>query len=141
MLPDHLDAYKVAGFDILTLGQEAIVDLPKFTLEGSENKTLRNSYNKMVRNGYRFDVVQPPFSPRMLRELDLLSNEWLSSRGASELMFSLGWFDEVYLNTCPILLVRDREGFIEAFANIVSEFQNNEVAWISCDVVPRLIQG
>jgi len=64
----------------------------------------------------------------MLRELDLISNEWLSNRGASELRFSLGWFDEGYLNTCPILLVRDREGFIEAFANIVSEFQNNEVA-------------
>lgn len=128
VLPDHLDMYKAAGFDTLQLGQEAIIDLAKFTLEGSENKTLRNSYNKMVRNGYRFDVVQPPFSPRMLRELDLISNEWLSSRGASELRFSLGWFDEAYLNTCPILLVRDREGFIEAFANIVTEFQSNEVA-------------
>ena len=128
ILPDHLEAYKFAGFDTLLLGQEAIVDLLKFTLDGSENKTLRNSYNKMVRNGYRYDVVQPPFSPRMLRELDLISNEWLSSRGISELRFSLGWFDEAYLNTCPILLVRDREGFIEAFANIVTEFQNNEVA-------------
>ena len=128
VLPDHLEIYKAAGFDSLLLGQEAIVDLSKFTLEGSENKTLRNSYNKMVRNGYRYDVVQPPYSPRMLRELDLISNEWLSSRGATELRFSLGWFDEAYLNTCPILLVRDREGFIEAFANIVTEFQNNEVA-------------
>jgi len=128
VLPDHLKAYKDAGFDTLLLGQEAIVDLSKFTLEGSENKTLRNSYNKMVRNGYRYDVVQPPFSPRMLRELDLISNEWLSSRGVTEMRFSLGWFDEAYLNTCPILLVRDREGFIEAFANIVTEFQKNEVA-------------
>jgi len=128
VLPDYLDAYKAAGFDTLLLGQEAIVDLSNFTLEGSDNKTLRNSYNKMVRNGYRFDVVQPPFSPRMLRELDLISNEWLASRGVTEMRFSLGWFDEVYLNTCPILLVRDREGFIEAFANIVTEFQKNEVA-------------
>jgi len=126
VLPDHLDVYKAAGFDVLLLGQEATVDLEKFTLEGSENKTLRNSYNKMVRNGYRYDVVQPPYSPRMLRELNLISNEWLSSRAATEMRFSLGWFDDVYLNTCPILLVRDREGFIEAFANIVTEFQSSE---------------
>jgi phosphatidylglycerol lysyltransferase len=46
----------------------------------------------------------------------------------SEMRFALGWFDETYLNTCPILLVRDHEGFIEAFANIVTEFQTNEVA-------------
>lgn len=128
VLPDHLDLYKAAGFDVLLLGQEAIVDLSKFTLDGSENKTLRNSYNKMLRNGYRYDVVQPPYSLRMLRELDLISNEWLASRAATEMRFSLGWFGEAYLNTCPILLVRDREGFIEAFANIVPEFQNNEVA-------------
>ena len=126
--PECLDRYKSMDFDELLLGKEAIVDLAGFTLEGSENKTLRNSFNKLVRNGYHYDVIQPPFSPRMLRELNTISNEWLSSRGASEMRFSLGWFDEAYLNTCPILLVRDREGFIEAFANIVSEFQMNGVA-------------
>lgn len=128
VLPQYLDAYQAAGFDPLLLGQEAIVDLCTFTLDGSENKTLRNGYNKLVRNGYHADVLQSPFSPRMLRELDAISHEWLSSRGASEMRFSLGWFDEEYLNTCPILLVRDREGFIEAFANIVTEFQNNGAA-------------
>ena len=125
--PTYLEQYKSIGYDVLAIGQEAIVDLSKFTLEGSENKTLRNSYNKMVRNGYHSDVLQPPYSPRMLRELRSISDEWLSNRGASEMRFSLGWFDEAYLNTCPILLVRDKEGFIEAFANIVTEFQASEV--------------
>jgi len=72
-------------------------------------------------------VMEPPYSPRMLRELQTISDDWLSSRGASELGFSLGWFDEAYLNTCPLLLVRDREGFIEAFTNIVTEYQANEI--------------
>ena len=124
----NADVYKEAGFDMLPLGQDAIVNLSDFTLDGSENKTLRNSYNKMVRVGYHYDVLQPPYSTRMLRELNTISDEWLSNRGMSEMRFSLGWFDEAYLNTCPILLVRDREGFIEAFANIVTEFQGNEVA-------------
>jgi phosphatidylglycerol lysyltransferase len=122
-----LEIYKSNGFDSLMLGQEAIVDLATFTLDGSENKNLRNGYNKSVRLGYHADVVQPPFSPRMLRELNSISDEWLSKRGASEMRFSLGWFDEAYLNTCPILFVRDREGFIEAFANIVTGFQASEV--------------
>jgi phosphatidylglycerol lysyltransferase len=63
----------------------------------------------------------------MLRELNSISEEWLTSRGLSEMRFSLGWFDEAYLNTCPILLVRDKEGFIEAFATLLTEFQANEV--------------
>ena len=128
VMPDYLDLYKSLGFDALPLGQEASVDLSKFTLEGSENKPVRNAYNKMLRNGYKVSVQEPPHSTRMLRELRAISDDWLASRGTKEMGFSLGWFDEEYLNTCPILLVRDGEGFIDAFANVVTEFQSKEAA-------------
>ncbi len=126
--PEFLDGYKSLGFDVIPLGQEASVNLAAFSLDGSENKPTRNAYNKMLRNGYKVSVQQPPHSPRMLRELRAISDDWLSTRGAKEMGFSLGWFDEEYLNTCPILLVRDGEGFIDAFANVVTEFQMNEAA-------------
>ena len=128
VMPDSLEAYKSLGFDALPLGHEASVDLSKFTLEGSENKPVRNAYNKMLRNGYKVAVQEPPHSPRMLRELRAISDDWLVTRGMKEMGFSLGWFDDDYLNTCPILLIRDGEGFIDAFANIIPEFQTNEAA-------------
>lgn len=128
VMPDSLEVYKSLGFDVLPLGHEASVDLSTFTLEGSENKNIRNAYNKMLRIGYKALIQEPPHSPRMLRELRAISDDWLSTRGAKEMGFSLGWFDEEYLNTCPILIVRDREGFIDAFANTVTEFQANEAA-------------
>jgi phosphatidylglycerol lysyltransferase len=128
VMPDFLEVYKSLGFDVLPLGHEASVDLSTFTLEGSENKNIRNTYNKMLRNGYKAVVQEPPHSPRMLRELRAISDDWLSTRGAKEMGFSLGWFDEEYLNTCSILLVRDGEGFIDALANVVTEFQANEAA-------------
>jgi phosphatidylglycerol lysyltransferase len=128
VLPDSLELYKSLGFDSLPLGHEASVDLSTFTLEGSENKNIRNAHNKMLRNGYKASVQEPPHSVRMLRELRAISDDWLSTRGAKEMGFSLGWFDDEYLNTCPILLVRDGEGFIDAFATIVTEFKVNEAA-------------
>ncbi|RJP48398.1 MAG: DUF2156 domain-containing protein [Anaerolineaceae bacterium] len=128
VMPAALETYKSLGFDALPLGHEASVDLSTFTLEGSENKNIRNACNKMLRNGYKAVVQEPPHSVRMLRELRAISNEWLSTRGTKEMGFSLGWFDEQYLNTCPILLARDGEGFIDAFANIVTEFQASEAA-------------
>ena len=123
-----IESYKSREFHTLLIGHEAIVDLACFTLDGSQNKTLRNSYNKMVRLGYHYDVIQPPYSLRMLRELKFVSDDWLTTHQATELRFSLGWFDDAYLNTCPILLARDREGFIAGFANLVTEFQVNEIA-------------
>ncbi len=128
VLPDSLNSYKSAGYEVLPLGHEAIVNLSAFTLDGSENKNIRNACNKMLRNNYKVEIKEPPHSPRMLRELHTISDDWLSSRGATEMRFSLGWFDEAYLNTCPILLVRDGEGFIEAFANIVTEYQASEAS-------------
>ena len=40
----------------------------------------------------------------------------------SEMRFSVGWFDEDYLNSCPILVARNAEGRIDAFANIIMGF-------------------
>src|SRR4029450_9532795 len=54
-------------------------------------------------------------------------DDWLTGHRATELRFSLGWFDNAYLNTCPILLVRDREGFIEGFGNLATESAANEI--------------
>jgi phosphatidylglycerol lysyltransferase len=124
----NLEIYKAQEFRTLAIGHVAIVDIANFSLAGSENKTLRNTYNKLNRLGYHYDVIQPPYSARMLRELRFVSDDWLTARRATELRFSLGWFDETYLNTCPVLLVRDKEGFIVAFANLVTEFQANEIA-------------
>ena len=126
--PTNLELYQTLDFHTLLIGHVANIDLASFSLAGSENKTLRNTYNKLARLGYHYDVIQPPYSTRMLRELRFISDDWLTAHRATELRFSLGWFDEAYLNTCPILLVRDREGFIVAFANLVTEFQANEIA-------------
>lgn len=128
VLPDHLDIYLKAGLAVLPVGQEAIVDLRNFTLEGSGNKNLRNAYSKMVRSGFKAEVLMPPHTPRMLRALNDISDDWLDSRGMGEMRFSMGWFDDAYLNACPILLVRDGEGFIDAFASLITGIKPEDAA-------------
>jgi len=44
----------------------------------------------------------------------------------SEKRFSLGWFEDSYIRSCPVIAVCTPEGWISAFANIVPEFQRNE---------------
>lgn len=128
VLPDYLGHYTGAGFNALCIGHEGLVDVANFTLEGSHIKNVRNAYNKLVRLGYTAEVVEPPHSPQLLGELRAISDEWLTHVGGSEMRFSFGWFDDEYLNTCPILLVRDPQGRIEAFANLILVPQAGEVA-------------
>ncbi len=127
ILPDFLKAYQKQGMHTIKIGQEGIVDLTQFSLAGSEARSIRSSINKMKRLGYRAEVANPPHSQSLLNELNEISNEWLSDRNASEMRFSVGWFDEAYLNTCPILVICNPEDRIEAYANIVTEFQEDEV--------------
>ncbi|PWB74012.1 MAG: hypothetical protein C3F07_08655 [Anaerolineales bacterium] len=126
-LPEAVDAYKSAGFDALCIGHEGIVDLHTFTLEGKEGKALRSPVNKLKHAGFTFTLHEPPIPDELLEELCAISDEWLTMMHGSEKRFSLGWFDDDYIRNSPIAAVHAPEGWISAFANIVTEFQLNEV--------------
>jgi phosphatidylglycerol lysyltransferase len=126
-LPDLLEHYRAAGFETLCIGHEAIVDLAAFSLEGRPMKPLRGAVNRLQRAGARVIVHEPPLPPRLLLELLDVSDEWLSSMRGSEKAFSLGWFDEGYLRGAPVATVVTATGRIRAFANLVPEYQLNEL--------------
>jgi phosphatidylglycerol lysyltransferase len=126
-LPATLFAYQAAGFETLCIGQEAIVDLHAFSLEGSANKALRNPFNRLKKAGYRVEVHQPPLGRDLLDELRRISDDWLTSVHGTEKRFSLGWFDDEYIRTSPVVAVHHPLGTITAFANIIPEYQLNEI--------------
>ena len=127
ILPDDIDLYKSRGFQVVKIGEEAIVDLKAFTLQGKAGKNLRTAVNRMTKLGYEVKFYQPPISNDLLRQLKSVSDEWLQLVQGSEKKFSLGWFDEAYLRECEIVTVQSSDGDIIAFANILSEYQLNEV--------------
>jgi phosphatidylglycerol lysyltransferase len=126
-LPETLDLYKQAGLDALYIGNEGIVNLKTFTLEGKAGKALRTPINKLNNAGYKFMVHQPPISDELLEELRTISDEWLTMMHGSEKRFSLGWFDDDYIRNSPIGAVYTPDGWISAFANFVPEYQANEI--------------
>ena len=127
VLPDYLDLYRAAGFACVCIGHEGIVDLAAFTLAGGENKGIRSAFNHMTKLGYRAELVHPPHPAELLDELRGVSTEWLTSMHGYEKRFSVGWFDDTYLNDCRIMLIRNPQGSVDAFANIITEFQADEI--------------
>jgi len=125
-LPDTLQAYKTAGFDAISAGEEGVVELATFSIEGKEGKPMRNALNKLTKAGHNFQVYDPPITDELLDELRSISEEWLTMMHGSEKSFSLGWFDDEYIRTSPIAVVQTQEGWISAFANLVPEYQLNE---------------
>lgn len=126
-LPDDLDVYKSLGYRTVQIGEEAIVDLHSFTLQGKANQNLRNALNRLTKSGHQVKFYQPPIANELLNELKAVSDEWLKMMQGAEKKFSVGWFDYDYLRECEIVAVHTPQGTISAFANVVSEYQKNEI--------------
>jgi phosphatidylglycerol lysyltransferase len=126
-LPDDLELYRSLGFKTLKIGEEAIVDLRAFTTQGKAGRNLRSPIARLKKMGYEVKFYKPPIASELLGKLKIVSDEWLKMMQGSEKHFSLGWFDENYLRSCEIAAVQTDKGEITAFANVVSEYQINEI--------------
>jgi phosphatidylglycerol lysyltransferase len=107
------------GFTFFKLGEEAVVDLTRFDLKGNKAKTLRHSVNAVEKAGGRFEIVEGDAIRPLMPELRSVSDEWLRIKGVSEKQFSIGRFDERYLLRFPCAVVRDADGAVAAFANVL----------------------
>jgi len=114
LLPDLIDL----GFRVEKVGENALIDLPAFSLKGSAKQNLRTARRRLVeREGAVFEVSPPPLDEAVWAELEAVSNAWLEAHGGREKAFSLGAFDRAYLRRHHIAIVR-QGGAVTAFANL-----------------------
>jgi phosphatidylglycerol lysyltransferase len=117
--PSTLPLYLDCGLHALKLGEHAHVTLPDFNLKGAKRANLRSGVNRGEREGLSFEVIAPQDIAPLLPALREISDAWLAEQRGREKGFSVGRFDEAYLQRLPIALVR-REGRPIAFANLLT---------------------
>ena len=129
VMEEDLPLYLSLKKQFILLGQEAIVDLTTFSLEGSSRKSMRNAVNKIEHAGYHFKIYQAPLKDGLVQQLKAVSNEWLSERGHSEAGFSQGVFHSQEIKKCMVLAVENDESKIVAFLNIVPSYKRGEATY------------
>ncbi|MBK7916965.1 MAG: DUF2156 domain-containing protein [Chloroflexi bacterium] len=87
-------------------------------------RPTQRPYSQSI-SGYRADIVPPPLTHTLLHEV---SDEWLVMMPGKEMRFSLGWFDNDYIGSSAVIVVRDETGRVTAFANLVPEYARREVS-------------
>ncbi|MCB0235641.1 MAG: DUF2156 domain-containing protein [Anaerolineae bacterium] len=129
-LPDYLSIYRDAGLDCLKIGEEAVVDLQVFANETfATSKHMRKLRNRFLREGFSTTQHEPPHSAALLEEAQSVSDEWLTLPGHQERGFSLGDFNRAYLNETPLVAVRDHDGRMIAFVNVIPSFRPGETTF------------
>jgi phosphatidylglycerol lysyltransferase len=126
---DSLDIYHRLRKKDLFLGQEGIVDVSKFSLEGGSKKSMRNALKKVSDRGYKSTIHRAPVKDGILQKLKSVSDEWMEDAGRSEIVFSQGMFNWDELKQQTIILVENEEEKIIAFLNIIPDYTKDEATY------------
>lgn len=113
----------------LMIGQEGILDLGTFTLEGGDMKSLRNGLSSLRKKGYTVMVHNAPHDPEFLAQLRAVSDEWLQSFEKEEAVFSQGMFDEKEMSGQDVIALHDAEGHVKTFLNIIPDYAEEECTY------------
>jgi len=124
---DMLELAIELGLQIVKYGEEAIVDIPSFSLEGPRMRSIRQAVRRAEREGARFELIPAEQVPAILPELAAVSDAWLEAKNQREKGFSLGRFDPQYLIRFDCATVKV-EGRIVAFANMWRTANRREVS-------------
>ena len=124
---DMLEIAIELGLQLVKYGEEAIVDLSRFSVQGPHMRSIRHTSGRAMREGASFEVIPAASVPAMMGELRAISEEWLAAKGHREKGFSLGWFEREYLARFDCAIVRV-DGRIVAFANMWKTANRRELS-------------
>jgi lysyl-tRNA synthetase, class II len=118
-----LPLFRDAGLRAMYIGDEAIIETGRFSLEGRAIRKVRQSVSRLEAAGY--SVVSHELGslrPRTSAELHAVSSRWLG--GAPERGFSMAMdsLDAAHQPESVVVLARDGEGAVRAFLHFVPSY-------------------
>ncbi len=125
-LPDFLPVYRKLGFRKLKIGDDAVVDLTRFRIEGKEFRKMRNRISTLEKQGIRFVHYEPPLADAIVAKLQEVSDDWLGIPGRRERQFALGQFQADYVRHTPVYAAVAGEGTVLGFVNLIPCFAPGE---------------
>jgi phosphatidylglycerol lysyltransferase len=123
----YLHHYADFGLTFVKVGEEARVDLERFTLEGPRGARFRQLVRRLERDGGVFRVLPTEEVRQRMDELQAVSDDWLRSRSVAEKGFSLGCFEPDYIARFPAAVVESGRS-IQAFATLWPGMVGQEVS-------------
>lgn len=103
------------GYNFFKLGEEGHVKITEIVLTGEEKRQYAQLKNEMKESGYIFEWLEPDFTDTFIQELAERSAAW---QGDKEQLAESYVFNERYLNNGPIVVLRNQNQEIIAFANL-----------------------
>ncbi|MEU8221521.1 bifunctional lysylphosphatidylglycerol synthetase/lysine--tRNA ligase LysX [Kribbella sp. NPDC048915] len=127
-------AYVDAGLRALKMGDEAIIDVADFTLEGRTMRPVRQAVTRVQRAGYHAEVVRHgDLSPEALAQYVELAEKWRGARTERGFSMALGRLGDPADARCVMVIARDSDGEVRGLLS----FAPWGVRGVSLDLMRR----
>ncbi|MFF2022068.1 phosphatidylglycerol lysyltransferase domain-containing protein [Streptomyces sp. NPDC058171] len=112
--------YARHGLNALELGDEAIVDIGEFTLEGRAMRNVRQAHHRIERAGYTVAVARhQDLPPHDMDRLIELADDWRGGDTERGFSMALGRLGDPGDGRCVMLVCRDADGLPRALLSFV----------------------
>ena len=113
-------AYVAAGLKAITLGDEAIIDVDGFTLDGPAMEPVRRAVRRVQRAGYVLTVIrQAELTSEQLAEVARRAEDWRGDDTERGFSMALGRVDAPEDGDCVTVLAHDGNGALRGVLSFV----------------------
>jgi phosphatidylglycerol lysyltransferase len=121
-----MSLYRSAGLHLLKIGEDAIIHAASFTLKGGAMANVRTSAKRAEKEGLGVVFYHGQVTDyEQLAQMESISRYWLTSKGGSEMGFSMGHFDPQGDPEQLYALAVDQHNKVHAFVSFVPIYGRN----------------
>ncbi|HXY45268.1 MAG TPA: phosphatidylglycerol lysyltransferase domain-containing protein, partial [Acidimicrobiales bacterium] len=148
----YLDAYRAAGLRGLYHGDEAVIEVASFSLQGGAMKSVRQAAHRVERNGYVAEILPAgAVDPSLRQELRDVERQWLGGRPKTGFVMELEDLFALDDDDALFVIARSGDGRVVAFLHLAvcragkslslsspprrSDLPNGVIAWLVCKTV------
>jgi lysylphosphatidylglycerol synthetase-like protein (DUF2156 family) len=126
------------GWSTLPVAEDADFDPRPWTTSGKKKQDVRTSVNKANREGITATWSSwQDLPPATTRQIEAISEEWVSERELPEMGFTLGGVDEMRDPDVRTLVAQDAAGTVLAVTSWLPSFRQGRVVGWTLDVMRR----
>jgi phosphatidylglycerol lysyltransferase len=117
---DLLDLYHTFGMHFIKIGEDAVINTQTFTLRGGAMANVRTYAKRAEKEGLRVVFYHGQVQDvEHLRQIEKISQQWVTRKGGSEMGFSLGQFNSTGDPEQVTALAIDKQNLVHAFVTFI----------------------
>lgn len=116
--PPALPFYRANGYQVLQIGEDAVIQLGDLEYKGKEWQNIRTAMNRAKREGVTFEMYEGGTIPFSIRsQLVSISEEWVAQKKLPQMGFTLGRTEDVDNPDINVAVATDGTGRVHAFVD------------------------